>query len=115
MSDGSVVFYDFNGVDWIKRQLGEQSIAYDSLTALHIKSLLGLNVNDQFIVDNNGNVSFAGHLEGASGTFSGNLSGNNITGATINGGVITQEDDSRLTTMNSDGLEVRSKSSSLGA
>src|SRR5699024_9781638 len=36
---------------------------------LHIKSLFGLNVNDQFIVDNQGNVEFGGHLQGASGTF----------------------------------------------
>lgn len=39
------------------------------LVANHIKSLVGLNVNDQFIVDNQGNVQFAGHLQGASGTF----------------------------------------------
>src|SRR5690606_18969683 len=37
--------------------------------AKHIKSLNGLNVNNQFIVDSQGNVKFAGHLQGASGTF----------------------------------------------
>ena len=41
----------------------------DWLVANHIKSLVGLNVNDQFIVDNQGNVKFAGDLVGASGTF----------------------------------------------
>src|SRR5690606_17291456 len=48
---------------------GEQSIVANSITANHIKSLVGLNVNDQFVVDSQGNVKFAGHLEGASGTF----------------------------------------------
>ena len=32
---------------------------------------LGLNINDQFIVDDLGNVTFAGDLSGASGTFNG--------------------------------------------
>src|SRR5690606_39147865 len=48
---------------------GEQSIVANSITANHIKSLVGLNVNNQFIVDSQGNVRFAGSLEGASGTF----------------------------------------------
>lgn len=41
------------------------------LVASHIESLNGLNVGDQFVVDNNGNVTFGGHLQGASGTISG--------------------------------------------
>src|SRR5699024_3215323 len=69
MPDGSLVIYEFNGLEWVKKQLGEQSIIANSVTANHIKSLAGLNVNDQFVVDENGNVEFAGHLEGASGTF----------------------------------------------
>src|SRR5690625_3498664 len=73
-SDGSMVIHDFNGVEWVKRQFGEQSLIANSITAAHIKSLAGLNVNDQFVVDADGNVSFAGHLEGATGTFSGKLS-----------------------------------------
>src|SRR5690625_4215764 len=71
-----MVIHDFNGVEWVKRQFGEQSIIAESITAAHIKSLAGLNVNDQFVVDANGNVSFAGHLEGASGTFSGSVATN---------------------------------------
>src|SRR5699024_1530173 len=39
------------------------------LEAKHIKSLEGLNVNDQFVVDENGNVFFKGNITGASGTF----------------------------------------------
>src|SRR5690606_20048713 len=41
--------------------------------AKHIKSLNGLNVNNQFIVDSQGNVKFGGSLQGASGTFSGDI------------------------------------------
>src|SRR5690625_5007865 len=86
-SDGSMVIHDFNGVEWVKRQFGEQSIIAESITAAHIKSLAGLNVNDQFIVDNQGNVKFAGDLEGASGTFHGDLTnvGDTYT-TTINDG-----------------------------
>ena len=40
-----------------------------AVTANHIKSLSGLNVNDQFIVSPSGNVTFGGDLKGASGTF----------------------------------------------
>lgn len=80
-SDGSMVIHDFNGVEWVKRQFGEQSLIANSITANHIKSLAGLNVNDQFIVDSEGNVTFAGNLSGASGTFSGEISGAQITGS----------------------------------
>src|SRR5690606_9981977 len=59
----------FNGTQWVEAKWGERSLAAESVTALHIKSLEGLNVNDQFIVDSNGNVKFAGSLEGATGTF----------------------------------------------
>src|SRR5690606_1224530 len=63
----------FNGTQWVEAKWGEQSIVANSITANHIKSLVGLNVNDQFIVDSNGNVKFAGHLEGASGSFTGTV------------------------------------------
>src|SRR5690606_37316986 len=63
------LMHRFNGTQWVEAKWGEQSIVANSITANHIKSLVGLNVNDQFIVDNNGNVKFSGHLEGASGTF----------------------------------------------
>src|SRR5690606_14008544 len=63
----------FNGTQWVEAKWGEQSIVANSITANHIKSLVGLNVNDQFIVDSNGNVKFAGHLEGATGVFSGEI------------------------------------------
>ncbi|WP_347833988.1 hypothetical protein [Gracilibacillus sp. JCM 18860] len=58
--------YRFDGSKWVAAQFGENAIVAHSITANHIKSLLGLNVNDQFIVDANGNVKFAGNLEGAS-------------------------------------------------
>src|SRR5690606_39104580 len=48
------------------------------LEARHIKSLNGLNVNDQFIVDPQGNVKLAGTLEGATGTFIGEVVGGSI-------------------------------------
>src|SRR5699024_10636287 len=44
-----------------------------AVTANHIKSLSGLNVNDQFIVSPSGNVTFGGDLKGASGTFAGEI------------------------------------------
>jgi phage minor structural protein len=69
-----------NGVISAINQTPEQvkiqanKIALDRyVEAKHIKSLNGLNVNNQFIVDSNGNVKFAGNLEGANGTFNGNV------------------------------------------
>lgn len=56
--------YRFNGTSWVQAGFGEQAIVADSITANHIKSLNGLNVNDQFIVDNNGNVTFSGDMVG---------------------------------------------------
>ena len=67
------LMHRFDGTQWVEAKWGEQSIVANSITANHIKSLVGLNVNDQFIVDSNGNVKFAGHLEGASGTFNGRI------------------------------------------
>lgn len=75
--------YRFDGSDWIPAPFGNAAIAnldvgkivgdqgnFNWLEAKHIKSLNGLNVgNGQFVVDENGNVKFAGNLEGASGTF----------------------------------------------
>lgn len=49
------------------------SFGVNWLVADYIKSLNGLNVNNQFIVDGSGNVKFKGKLEGASGNFSGSL------------------------------------------
>ncbi len=49
------------------------------LEAKHIKSLNGLNVNNQFVVDNNGNVRFSGNLQGATGTFSGKIQAPQLT------------------------------------
>jgi hypothetical protein len=51
--------------------------------AKHIKSLNGLNVNGQFIVDANGNVKFKGNLDGASGTFRGKLEGGEVRGSSF--------------------------------
>ncbi|WP_096435913.1 phage tail spike protein [Alteribacter populi] len=66
--------------------LEAERIALDGyVEAKHIKSLEGLNVNDQFVVDNSGNVTFAGNLQGASGTFHGELEGAKVIGAEIEG------------------------------
>ncbi|MDW0113758.1 phage tail spike protein [Sporosarcina saromensis] len=59
----------FDGTGWVVAQFGENAIVANSITANHIKSLLGLNVADQFIVDASG-VRFMGDLTGARGTFS---------------------------------------------
>ena len=75
--------YRFDGSNWVAAPFGNAAIAnldvgkivgdqgnFNWLEAKHIKSLNGLNVgNGQFVVDANGNVKFAGNLEGASGTF----------------------------------------------
>ncbi|MBU5342275.1 phage tail spike protein [Caldifermentibacillus hisashii] len=80
--DGYKPYY-FNGSSWIPAPFGNAAIAnldvgkivgdqgnFNWLEAKHIKSLNGLNIgNGQFVVDANGNVKFAGNLEGASGTF----------------------------------------------
>src|SRR5690606_29662056 len=50
------LMHRFNGQQWVEAKWGEQSIVANSITANHIKSLVGLNVNHQFIVDSNGNV-----------------------------------------------------------
>lgn len=39
----------------------------------HINNLNGLNVNNQFVIDEEGNVSFSGNLAAASGNFEGSL------------------------------------------
>src|SRR5690606_24585840 len=56
------LMHRFTGVEWVEAKWGEQSIVANSITANHIKSLVGLNVNDQFIVDSQGNVKFGGEL-----------------------------------------------------
>jgi phage minor structural protein len=86
-TDDGHKMYRFNN-SWVAAQFGENAIVANSITANHIKSLLGLNVNDQFMVDNLGNVSFAGALSGATGTFSGVLSG--ATG-TFDGNVVAEQ------------------------
>lgn len=82
----------WDGSQWVPSQFGDMAIAnidagsittgtldadkvtVKNLTAGSIKSLDGLNINDQFIVDENGNVTFKGNLAGATGTFSGIIS-----------------------------------------
>lgn len=82
----------WDGSQWVPSQFGDMAIAnidagsittgtldadkvtVKNLTAGSIKSLDGLNINDQFIVDENGNVTFKGNLAGATGTFIGNIS-----------------------------------------
>jgi phage minor structural protein len=55
------------------RILAEKILLDGYVEAKHIKSLNGLNINDKFIVDQNGNVTFAGTLIGATGTFTGSV------------------------------------------
>ncbi|MGG3641338.1 hypothetical protein ABES38_08145 [Bacillus gobiensis] len=56
-----------------------EKIALDGyVEAKHIKSLNGLNVNNNFIVDVNGNVTFKGNLEGATGTFNGKITSSDL-------------------------------------
>ncbi|MGG3662105.1 phage tail spike protein [Bacillus gobiensis] len=60
-------------------QIQAEKIALDGyVEAKHIKSLNGLNVNNNFIVDVNGNVTFKGNLEGATGTFNGKITSSDL-------------------------------------
>lgn len=81
----------WDGSQWVPSQFGSMAISnldagvittgildadkvtVKNLEADSIKSLNGLNINDQFVVDSNGNVTFKGNLAGATGTFSGNI------------------------------------------
>jgi phage minor structural protein len=58
------------GVDWLEANM--------------IKSLNGLNINNQFEVDGSGNVTFSGHLNGATGSFSGKLNSSQMEVGPIN-------------------------------
>ncbi|TYS87567.1 hypothetical protein FZC88_16390 [Rossellomorea aquimaris] len=58
------------GVDWLEANM--------------IKSLNGLNINNQFEVDGSGNVSFSGHLNGATGSFSGKLNSSQMEVGPLN-------------------------------
>lgn len=50
----------------------------------------GLNINNQFIVDNYGNVTFSGNLSGASGSFSGSVtSGGSTQNSTLSSGILS--------------------------
>ncbi|MGG4040674.1 phage tail spike protein [Bacillus smithii] len=53
--------------------LDADKVTVKNLTASSIKSLNGLNVNNQFVVDSNGNVTFKGNLSGADGNFNGDV------------------------------------------
>ncbi|WP_051758224.1 phage tail spike protein [Rossellomorea vietnamensis] len=58
------------GVDWLEANM--------------IKSLNGLNINNQFKVDGSGNVEFSGHLNGATGSFSGKLNSSQMEVGPLN-------------------------------
>jgi phage minor structural protein len=80
---------DVNGVISAINQTAEQikiqasKIALDGyVEAKHIKSLNGLNINNKFIVDASGNVTFGGTLSGASGTFYGTVQVTAVDGVT---------------------------------
>jgi hypothetical protein len=63
----------------IRKMYAGNLLVDGEITASHIKSLNGLNVgNGKFVIDANGDVTFAGTLNGANGTFSGSLSTNNL-------------------------------------
>lgn len=69
------------------------SFGVNWLVADYIKSLNGLNVgNGQFVVDGVGNVSFKGDLTGASGTFSGTVSGGTIRQTGSSGSIVLNDD-----------------------
>lgn len=53
--------------------LDADKVTVKNLTASSIKSLNGLNINNQFVVDSSGNVTFKGNLNGANGNFNGDV------------------------------------------
>src|SRR5699024_7186057 len=84
--------YTFNGTKWVESKFGEDAIVANSITANHIKSLEGLNVNDQFKVDKNGNVTFSGRLQGADGVFTGTLRGGSVEQTGDKGKIVLDKD-----------------------
>jgi phage minor structural protein len=63
----------------IRKMHGGEMIVDGTILASHIKSLNGLNVgNGKFVIDANGNVTFAGNLNGATGSFSGAVEANSL-------------------------------------
>jgi hypothetical protein len=58
----------------VNQMVTPEWIVDGSIEAKHFKSLYGLNVNNRFIVEQNGNITFAGNLNGATGTFSDEIS-----------------------------------------
>jgi hypothetical protein len=70
--DSGITGYYYVSDIEIRKRYGGQLIVDGSITADKINAN-GLNINNQFIVDNNGNVTFAGNLNGASGTFNGKV------------------------------------------
>jgi hypothetical protein len=74
MNDGysSQVYFDSI---YARRMFDGNLLVNGSVKADHIESLNGLDVgNGQFVVDSSGNVTFAGELNGVTGTFSGDIS-----------------------------------------
>jgi hypothetical protein len=78
--DNGTTKYDLRVKNSIaRRKHAGEMIVDGSIIASHIKSLNGLNVgNGKFVIDANGNVTFAGNLNGATGSFSGSVSSNNF-------------------------------------
>lgn len=60
--------------------LNASRIGANTITATHISSLNGLNVaNGNFVIDSSGNVTIKGKLDGATGTFAGNITSKSLT------------------------------------
>jgi hypothetical protein len=96
---GTTGYYYVSDIE-IRKRYGGQLIVDGSITADKINAN-GLNINNQFIVDNNGNVTFAGNLIGATGTFSGTLSTDKLI--VDNGGTGIQNIFFRLENSSADG------------
>src|SRR5690625_4096620 len=70
---------------WTETKLDHQALSVGKLSAIsadlgdvtlgHMTGVTMNLANGKFVVDEHGNVTFKGHLEGASGTFSGKLEG----------------------------------------
>jgi hypothetical protein len=72
----------------INSSTGNGRMFLDPTNGIKIQKNVGGTWTDQMSMDTSGNLTFAGVLKGATGTFSGTLSAATITGATINGGTI---------------------------
>src|SRR5690606_11655606 len=92
LSDEDVLVNDvnYNGLKWskdegliVERSDGKVRSILSGTDGIKVQQKIGSEWVDVYYVDENGNVKFSGHLEGATGEFSGEVIGGSIKSNTI--------------------------------